>query len=166
MFNVFICSSQKILFNLHLVSYGNETGAPPHSVALCMYQIIAATYCEALSSSLLDAPSRRHTVGLLLMLFWVHIWVSHILWETLCHFPPYCSRNIHILGRLQWWNIRPGSFCQAEREWGREAGWLSRLVISRWMTYLKWCDGGILQPRCVGFLIWAAAADLLHAWLD
>lgn len=49
---------------------------------------------------------------------------------------PFCSSNTHLLGRLKWWNIRLGSFCQTERL-ENESGWSSRLVFSRWMKYFS-----------------------------
>lgn len=81
---------KELQFNLHIVLYysGRELR---HVLTLCcehikseMFRIVMGRAPRCWNR---NAASHRHTVGLLLMLFWVHIWVSHILWEALSHFP-------------------------------------------------------------------------------
>lgn len=147
--------------------YRMATRQEPHLEALLrMYQIIAVTYCEPLSS-LAAGITRRLPIVTQSGFCWHFSEFTSgflIFCEKLCLIFLHTALGTHI----SWGVCNDGI-----SDWGlfvrlnvREGGWFSRLVTSRWMTYLKWCDGGILQPCGVGFLIWATAADLLHTWLD
>lgn len=164
MLNVFIRCSQKILFNLHVVSYGNMTGATFGGSAADVsnnscYMLWAAELLAAGIATRLPTVTQSgfcwcfseftsgfHVFCEKLCLIFLHTALgTHISWGV-------CNDGISDRGLFVRLNVSAG-------------GWFSRLVTSRWMTYLKWCDG-ILHPRGVGFLIWATAADLLHTWLD